>query len=312
MACSITCSDDVYTNSFVDGYKAEIELKPIEKHQLIGLSLKECLKHFPMIDTTNLPEETTLVLKGNQEKWFHPDLQSFIKTAFEYDDMTWKDYLCEVIASKLGKQLNLDVVPASFCKILHDGDIVPGSYTYNFLNDGEEFISAYRIFVCLGSSIAELSKNMTVCDRIKWVLDRLNEFTGLDLSDYINRMIVIDFLVGNEDRHLNNFGVISNRDTGEFRMAPIFDNGLSLLEHDRRYLGAPLQFSLKKMDGKPFCKSLKRAYEESRQMFPEVPKVDLDLGGLILPSRRAFDYLKYSSEVMGLRLVASKEVYVIG
>ena len=39
----------------------------------------------------------------------------------------------------------------------------------------------------------------------------------------------MDFLIANEDRHLNNFGVIRNAETLEYiGMAPIFDNGTSL------------------------------------------------------------------------------------
>lgn len=307
------CSDDIYTRSFTNGPRGSSgQANPIEKYQLVGMSLKDCIASFPIIDVSDLDSLCSTTSKGNQEKWFHPDMNSYIKAAFDYQDIVWKDYLCEIIAAKLGNQLGLDVVAAFPCRILDVSGVLPGSYTNNFLDNTEEFISAYRIFDAMGRDISALIRNKTVCDRILWVIDRFKEFSELDLSDYINRMIVLDFLVGNEDRHLNNFGIVVNRNTGKFRMAPLFDNGLSLLEHDRRYLGAPFQFSLKKMDGKPFCKSLKRAYEESRQMFPEVPKIDLDLGGLVLPSRRAFDYLKYSSEVMGLRLVASKEVYVIG
>lgn len=307
------CSEDIYTRSFTNGPQGPSgQANPIEKYQLVGMSLKDCIASFPTIDVSDLDSLSSTTNKGNQEKWFYPDMNSHIKAAFDYQDIVWKDYLCEIIATKLGNQLGLDVVEAFPCRILDVSGVLSGSYTNSFLQDNEDFITFYRIFKHYGYNDDAIVRNQTVCKRIQWVTDRLNEFTNLDLSDYINRMIVLDFLVGNEDRHLNNFGVIVNRDTGKFRMAPLFDNGLSLLEHDRRYLGAPFQFSLKKMDGKPFCKSLKRAYEESRQMFPEVPKIDLDLGGLVLPSRRAFDYLKYSSEVMGLRLVASKEVYVIG
>lgn len=307
------CSEDIYTRSFTNGPQGSSgQANLIEKYQLAGMSLKDCIASFPIIDVSDLDSLSSTTSKGNQEKWFHPDMNSYIKAAFDYQDIVWKDYLCEIIAAKLGNQLGLDVVAAFPCRILDVSGVLPGSYTYSFLQDNEDFITFYRIFKHYGYNDDAIVRNQTVCKRIQWVIDRLNEFTSLDLSDYINRMIVLDFLVGDEDRHLNNFGIVVNRNTGKFRMAPLFDNGLSLLEHDRRYLGAPFQFSLKKMDGKPFCKSLKRAYEESRQMFPEVPKIDLDLGGLVLPSRRAFDYLKYSSEVMGLRLVASKEVYVIG
>lgn len=42
-------------------------------------------------------------------------------------------------------------------------------------------------------------------------------------------MLVLDYLIANEDRHLNNFGLLRNADTLEWLgFAPIFDSGTSL------------------------------------------------------------------------------------
>jgi hypothetical protein len=42
----------------------------------------------------------------------------------------------------------------------------------------------------------------------------------------IDRMIGIDFIIGNEDRHKGNFGILRNADTLEWlKTAPVFDNG---------------------------------------------------------------------------------------
>ena len=42
-------------------------------------------------------------------------------------------------------------------------------------------------------------------------------------------MFILDYLILNEDRHLNNFGIIRNVDTLKWLdVAPIFDNGQSL------------------------------------------------------------------------------------
>ena len=47
--------------------------------------------------------------------------------------------------------------------------------------------------------------------------------------DKINQMIVVDFIIANEDRHLNNFGLVRNANTLEWiGVAPIFDSGSSL------------------------------------------------------------------------------------
>ena len=42
-------------------------------------------------------------------------------------------------------------------------------------------------------------------------------------------MIVLDYLIVNEDRHQNNFGVVRNAETLEYLgAAPIYDSGTSL------------------------------------------------------------------------------------
>ena len=49
---------------------------------------------------------------------------------------------------------------------------------------------------------------------------------GLDLSEYLGNILAIDQIILNEDRHFNNLGLIKVKD-GEYRPAPIFDNGKS-------------------------------------------------------------------------------------
>ena len=52
---------------------------------------------------------------------------------------------------------------------------------------------------------------------------------GLDAVPFLDRMIVFDYLIGNTDRHLNNFGIIRDSHTLEWRgFAPLFDNGTSM------------------------------------------------------------------------------------
>ena len=52
---------------------------------------------------------------------------------------------------------------------------------------------------------------------------------GIDVVPFLDRMIVTDFLLANEDRHLYNFGLIRDASTLDFiRPAPIYDCGSSL------------------------------------------------------------------------------------
>jgi len=74
--------------------------------------------------------------------------------------------------------------------------------------------------------------------------DRKRHDTEEDYEDYIKvleengiknareeleNMYILDFLIMNEDRHLNNFGIIRDVNTLKWvSVAPIFDNGMSL------------------------------------------------------------------------------------
>ena len=48
-------------------------------------------------------------------------------------------------------------------------------------------------------------------------------------QDYINKMIVIDYLILNRDRHGANIEVLRNARARSLRIAPLFDHGISLL-----------------------------------------------------------------------------------
>ena len=49
-----------------------------------------------------------------------------------------------------------------------------------------------------------------------------------NVKERIDEMIALDFIIGNEDRHRGNFGILRNAETLEWLgIAPIFDNGNS-------------------------------------------------------------------------------------
>jgi hypothetical protein len=60
-------------------------------------------------------------------------------------------------------------------------------------------------------------------------------------------MLVLDYIISNEDRHYNNFGFVRNAETLEWLgLAPIYDSGTSLWL-DTRFVG-------KKLECNPFKK----------------------------------------------------------
>ena len=95
-------------------------------------------------------------------------------------------------------------------------------------NDEAEFITLYRLYKNIsGRDLAAVTSKMDFDDAIMYVIDFVKKQTGLDITRYLANTFWLDSIILNTDRHFNNYGVIMRGD--EFREAPIFDNGKSLL-----------------------------------------------------------------------------------
>ena len=84
-----------------------------------------------------------------------------------------------------------------------------------------EFVSANRIMLNYGKFTGVLSYDM---------LCKSYEVLGIpNFKAELEKMLVLDYLIYNEDRHLNNFGVLRNSETLEWSgICPIFDSGTSM------------------------------------------------------------------------------------
>ena len=136
--------------------------------------------------------------------------------------------------------------------------------TYGYANAGNEMYSeiiAFQVAAVLGLDYVkyEMSKwNDIECVRSK--LFTSEQFGYLTMTEYLNKelgsktkwryndickiipkgciselndLMVFDFIIENKDRHFSNFGFLVNNDTGEIKeLAPIFDNGYSLLNFE--------------------------------------------------------------------------------
>ena len=91
----------------------------------------------------------------------------------------------------------------------------------NFITLNTEFVTACSIFK------TQKKKNHISC--YQHLLNCCEALGIPNYQDSLNKMLTIDYLIANTDRHLNNFGAIRNADTLEWiGMAPIFDSGTSL------------------------------------------------------------------------------------
>lgn len=153
----------------------------------------------------------------------------------------------EVFASKICERLGIPHIPYSL--MLQES--YPYSICENFINPDTELISAWYVMQTekKENHVSIYQHYLNCCERLEIP----------DAEEFIDKMIVLDYLIANEDRHQNNFGVIRNAETLEFIGAsPIFDSGTSL------WHSKPL--SLINANSKIICKPFKNNHEDQLKL----------------------------------------------
>jgi hypothetical protein len=135
----------------------------------------------------------------------------------------------EVIASRICRRLNIPHIPYTLA--FENGK--PYSLCENFVTPATELIPAWRIIKGYkkDNRDSHLTHLLHCCETLAIPGAR----TALD------RMLVLDFIISNEDRHYNNFGFIRNAETLQWLgAAPLFDSGTSLWYNTQR-VGSPVE-----------------------------------------------------------------------
>ena len=123
----------------------------------------------------------------------------------------------EAIATKIMARLGIEHVPYSI--LWENGE--PYSVCEDFVTADTELISAWRI---MQTQKKDNSKSV-----YRHFVDCCQTLGAPDVVPALDKMIVLDYLISNEDRHLNNFGLLRNAETLEWiGFAPIYDSGSSL------------------------------------------------------------------------------------
>ena len=153
----------------------------------------------------------------------------------------------EVIAAGIMKRLNIPHVPY---RVMWNQD-APYSVCEDFVSSDTELVPAWRII-----QMRKKANNISVYEHFVRCANTL----GIpNVIPFLDRMIVLDYLIANEDRHLNNFGAIRNAETLEWiGMAPIYDSGSSL-GYDK--VAAEIRF-----ERNIVCKPFKNHHEEQLKL----------------------------------------------
>lgn len=121
----------------------------------------------------------------------------------------------EVLASMISKRLGFNYVSYTL-EIVKDKVV---SKCECFIDKNTELVSAYQI----------LYNNCDKDNAYETYIDLLEKKGIKDARSSLENMFILDYIMLNEDRHLNNFGIIRNVETLDWiSTAPIFDTGESL------------------------------------------------------------------------------------
>lgn len=116
-------------------------------------------------------------------------------------------------------------------KLLEKLGINHAEYEIGYDEERNEYYSSSRCFIDTKHElipmflIFEMYRKPNHFSDYDWLLKVCEENLGVDIQKTINAMLVFDYLIANEDRHWNNFGLLRNSDTLEYvGLAPLYDH----------------------------------------------------------------------------------------
>ena len=123
----------------------------------------------------------------------------------------------EVIAAGIMERLEIPHVP--YTVIWNHG--APYSVCEDFVTKDTDLVPAWRII--------QTQKKENNTSMYQHFVNCCEALGIKEVVPYLDRMIALDYIIANEDRHLNNFGLIRHAETLEWLgFAPIYDSGSSL------------------------------------------------------------------------------------
>lgn len=168
---------------------------------------------------------STSTSKGTQEKYCCNDY-------FYKINKVGNEGFTEFLVSEILKRSNWhleDFVTYEYCSINGSLDCK----SYSFLPDGVEFITMNKLYSALTGNPDLGVKLQTLGDakeRLDFILSIVKEYgiSRKDFRQYLKHIVQLDLLILNIDRYVHNYGVLYDPVSGQFGIAPIFDNGRSL------------------------------------------------------------------------------------
>lgn len=154
-------------------------------------------------------------------------------------DKKWVCHNSERLLMKRYPENPFSTVNEVFASRLYDNLGFPHHVHYDFARDRNN--NQYCFCKAFTNEDTEFIPAVSFCEGRKLpyaeFLSKATQATGLpeeEISSFLDIQTMMDFLITNRDRHLNNFGFLRDSHTLRYTgMVPVFDNDRSMLETDR-------------------------------------------------------------------------------
>ncbi|MDE7202651.1 MAG: hypothetical protein K2O91_12310 [Lachnospiraceae bacterium] len=227
--------------------------------------------------------------KGNQLKWVNNDI-------WYKADYTGYEGLAEYVISGLLSHSNLnpqEYVTYQTEKIHYRQTQYRACKCPNFLPESWKLIALERLFQSIyGKSLNKAIYSINdLTDRMCFLVDQTIRITGLkDFGSYMSKLLTVDALFLNEDRHTHNIAVLLD-DARYYHYCPIFDNGAALLSDTT--MDYPMNAGLNELLEKPRAKTISQDFDEQ----------------LDIAEKLYGQHIKFSYSIAEVDALLSNEIY---
>ncbi|ASA21977.1 HipA domain-containing protein [Paenibacillus donghaensis] len=206
----------------------------------------------PIIDISDWKYEKKLNASGSKEKRWYRNPQNdrlyLFKLPISLTSDSWinikessGEMRSEKIASEIGSILGLNTHNVEIASLKVDTEIIDdydlkvekirddkiyGALCCSFLEDNESLIEGADMIMDFDHTY-DRKKLRGEYEIYSYDL-LMNVFSKYGFLDDLKKMIIFDTLIGNTDRHQDNFGIIRNEVDKRIRFAPFYDNSSSL------------------------------------------------------------------------------------
>ncbi len=205
--------------------------------------------------------------KGNQLKWQNGGI-------WYKADYTGYEGLAEYLISHLLLKSTLHRLEYALYdleQMRYKSTVYNGVRSRDFVKDDWQIITLERLFKnffdeSLYRAVFSITDHV---ERLRFLVNQVERVTGLRaFGVYMNKLLTIDALFLNEDRHTHNIAVLMNGE-GDFAYCPIFDQGAGLLSDTTMDypLGGDTVEYLREAKAKTFCDSFDEQLDVSEKLY---------------------------------------------